>query len=293
MPPLVRLLRLHQWTKNLLVWAPFLFTSSWAVSGRTQSAFMAFAAFCLVSSAVYVFNDLIDVERDRNHPKKRLRPIASGKVSSGTAIVLGIVCLALGLTIGFTANPGTGVILLVYLLIQLAYNLGIKHTPVADVFAVSSGFVLRAIAGAVAIGVAVSGWLFTCTAMIALFLGFAKRRGELIASGDGGTREVLLKYNRAFLDQALTVTATGTLVSYAVYTISSETAIAHRDLVLTLPIVCYALFRYLFLALSKDEGAEPDVLLFRDPHLVISLLAYVAVVIYAMTRTSSQQIMSL
>ncbi len=287
MVPALRLLRPHQWTKNLLVWAPFLFTASWSSEMRAQWVAVTFASFCLVSSAVYVFNDLADAERDRKHPKKMHRPIAAGQIKPNVAGALGVVLLVVGVGLAAWVNWGTLLCIAAYLVVQLAYNLWLKHEPVADVFAVGTGFVLRAIAGAVAIGVAVSGWLFACTAMVALFLGFAKRRGELVNLGEAGTREVLQKYSRVFLDHAVTVTATATLVSYALYVIASDTAARHTDLVLTLPIVAFALLRYMYLTFSKGEGGEPDVLLFRDPQMAVSLGLYVLVAIYAMTQPGS------
>ncbi len=281
MPPIIRLLRPHQWTKNLLVWAPFLFVAGWRNPGAMSLVWLAFGAFCFVSSATYVCNDLFDVERDRNHPRKRLRPIASGAISKGLAIGVAVVLLVLGLGMAFRVNQQTLSIIAGYVALQVAYNCGLKNEPVLDVFAIATGFVLRALAGAVAIGVSASGWLFACTGLFALFIGFAKRRGELVTLG-AEARESLTRYSAKFLDHALTITSSATLVCYALYAISSSTALAHHGLVLTLPVVAFALLRYLLLVFGKDEGSDPDILLFKDHQLAVSLVLFVAISICAM-----------
>lgn len=283
MPPIVRLLRPHQWTKNLLVWAPFLFVSGWRTPSYAPLVWLAFAAFCCVSSATYAFNDLVDADRDRNHPKKSLRPVASGAVVEGIAGGIAFVLLALGLFLAFLVNWQTLAIVAAYVVLQAAYNLGVKHEPVLDVFTIATGFVLRALAGAVAIQVTASGWLFACTGLFALFLGFAKRRGELANTGIEG-RESLGRYNEKFLDHALTITSAATLVCYALYAISSNTATLHPGMAFTIPIVAFALLRYLFLVFTQDEGSDPDILLFRDPQIAGSLALFVGVAIWAMSK---------
>ena len=283
MPPLVRLLRPHQWTKNLLVWAPFLFVSGWEMPGYVELVWMAFAAFCCVSSATYAFNDVMDAERDQNHPTKSQRPVASGAISKPVAATLAFILLLGALAIAMNVNWQLFGVVGGYAVLQLAYTFALKHEPVLDVFAIASGFVLRALAGAVAIQVTASGWLFACTGLFALFLGFAKRRGELLTLGADG-RESLNKYNAKFLDHALTITSSSTLVCYALYAISSSTAREHRGLVITIPIVAFALLRYLLLAFTRDEGSDPDVLLFKDPQLAGSLILFVTAAAWAMVR---------
>ncbi|MBL8059180.1 MAG: UbiA prenyltransferase family protein [Chthonomonas sp.] len=283
MLPIVRLLRPHQWTKNLLVWAPFLFVSGWEMPGYSQLVWLAFAAFCCLSSATYAFNDVMDAERDRNHPRKSQRPVASGAISKTLAVTLAFLLLMAGLAIAVSINMQALGVLGAYAALQIAYSFWLKHEPVLDVFAIAGGFVLRALMGAVAIQVVASGWLFACTGLFALFLGFAKRRGELLTLGTEG-RESLSKYNAKFLDHALTITSASTLVCYALYAISSATAREHRSLAITIPIVAFALLRYLLLAFTQDEGSDPDVLLFKDPQLAISLVLFVGAATWAMLR---------
>ncbi len=226
---------------------------------------IAFAAMSMVSSAVYIFNDLLDIERDRLHPRKRLRPLASGAVSKRTAVVLGILMLFGGLALGAWVAKGVLILLLVYLAMQVLYNWRLKHTPVADVYTIALGFVLRAVLGASAVGVAISGWLLFCTGALALMLGFAKRRNEFVLQGDsrGGSRESLVHYNRLALDALVVMFAAGAAMCYGIYTLESETARRFPGIVLTSIFVFYGITRYVLLIFTLDEGGEPADVLFK------------------------------
>lgn len=285
MPPILRLLRPKQWTKNLLVFAALLFTRKYLEPEAVRLALMAFAAMCLVSSATYVFNDLKDRERDLRHPIKKKRPLASGAVSVGVALPLGLLLLGGGLLVGTLLGKGVLTILGVYIFLQVIYNLGLKHVPVTDVFILSLGFVLRASLGAAAISVAISGWLLFCTGALALLLGFGKRRQEFIAQGEtrADSRESLGGYTKAALDALVLMSATGSAMCYGVYSVESPTARLYPTLILTSPFVFYGITRYVFLVFSKEEGGEPETLLFRDPHLLFSIVGFLAAAILSLS----------
>lgn len=280
----IRLLRPRQWSKGLLVFAALLFTRSFTDASLLGKALLAFVAMSLVSSAVYVLNDLRDIERDRSHPVKQNRPLASGSVTAGVAWGLFLVCLLVGLGLGLAVGTGALGILLVYLALQVVYNLGLKHQPVADVFTVALGFILRAVLGAAAIEVLVSPWLLFCTGALALLLGFAKRRNEFILQGDQRhtSREALALYNRPTLDAMVMISAAGATMSYGIYAVESPTAHEHPALVATCLFVFYGIYRYVYLTFSRDEGGEPENLLFRDPHLMASILLFAATAVAAM-----------
>jgi 4-hydroxybenzoate polyprenyltransferase len=281
---LLRALRPKQWTKNLFVFAALLLTLSFQDAGRNAAALKAFVAMCLLSSATYLANDLMDRERDRNHPSKRNRPIASGRVRPGSALLAAVVCLAVGLGLLYVLNHASLLVGFGYLGLQVLYNFGLKHIAVADVFTLSGGFVLRAVLGATAIGVAVSVWLFLCTGAIALLLGFGKRRNEFHQEGldPSQTREALSGYTSESLNALLLLAAAATVASYGLYSIESETARAHPLLALSTPFVFYGVCRYLVLVFGKNEGGEPENLVFGDPQLILTLVLFVASILVAL-----------
>lgn len=245
---------------------------------------VAFAAIALVSSAVYVYNDLKDVEQDRRHPIKRNRPIAAGAISVGTAWALFASCLTVGIGLAATLNIASLAVIFAYLLIQLSYNLGAKNVPVTDVFLIAMGFVVRAVLGATAIDVKISGWLLLCTAALALMLGFGKRRSEFVTQGEDRamSRRTLAHYSRPALDSLVTASAVGAAMCYGIYSLESPTAQAHPGLVLTPLWVVYGIYRYLFVNMSVDAGGEPENLLFGDPHIRITVILFVLNVALAM-----------
>lgn len=284
--PLIRLLRPKQWSKNLLVLAAPIFAARAGDPEAIRMTGIAFAAMCLMSSATYVFNDLQDVARDREHPTKRKRPIASGAISPGLAAGIGIVLLigALALTLAFL-NTTSLVLLLVYAGMQVLYNLGLKKVPIADVFTIALGFVVRAMLGAAAVWVPISGWLLFCTGALALMLGFAKRRQEFLMQGEAKTasRESLGGYSRPALDALVIMTATGAAICYGIYTADSSTAQKYPAIVVTSLFVFYGIARYVLLVFNRDEGAEPADLLFKDPHLLASVLLFMGSAILAVS----------
>ena len=287
MTHLLTALRPSHWAKNLLVLAPVLFSRQLTSPSVLKTAFSAFALFCAVSSASYLINDLSDIERDRMHPLKRLRPIAAGKLGKTAALSTALVLLVFGLAGAAAINRSFGLVLGCYCLVNLAYTFILKQLVILDIFAVALGFVLRAVAGAVVIGVEISSWLLICTTLLALFLGFSKRRYELLLlREDAGThREVLDEYNPHFLDMMIAIVTAATVTSYALYTASEETLqrFHTRGLLLTLPFVLYGIFRYLYLIYQKDRGGDPVETALTDPATLINLVLWgvtVAVILY-------------
>lgn len=282
---MIKLLRPKQWTKNLLVFAALLFTGSYGDTKLVGLAVLAFVAMCLISSGVYIFNDIRDKERDAKHPRKKNRPIASGSVSVATASAIGVVLLVAGLGLAFPLQAKAMWIVTVYLALQVLYNGWLKMVPIADVFLISSGFVLRAALGAAAINVQVSGWLLFCTGALALLIAFGKRRHEFVLQGEDrqASRESLQHYTRSALDSLVTMSACAAAICYGVYSLESGTAQKHPALIITAPFVFYGICRYVFLVFSVDEGGEPENLLFKDPHIVASLVLFVATALLAMS----------
>jgi 4-hydroxybenzoate polyprenyltransferase len=256
-----RALRPQQWIKNAFVWAGFLFAHAWRDALLATHVAAAFAAFCLLASAVYIGNDWIDRDADRAHPVKRGRPIAAGRVSLAAAtsmsIVLALAAFALGAWVGVELLA----ILIAYLLLNVAYSVGLKQIVIIDVIAVALGFILRLLAGTLGVGIAPSPWLLMCGLMLTLLLGFGKRRAEIAVVETSATRPVLEQYSPALLDRLVTVCVSGTLISYSLYTISPQTIALHGsgDLVYTVPIVTYALFRYLYLLDRQHAAEDPSV----------------------------------
>lgn len=279
MPPLLRLCRPKQWSKNLLVFAAWIFSGNLTNGEANLKVFLAFLAMCAASSATYIFNDLADIERDRAHPTKKNRPLAAGTVGVPLAWVTAALLVIFALGIGFWLSPWAGVILLGYGALQGAYNLGLKHMAVLDVFAIAFGFLLRAGLGAEAIQVPISGWLMICTGALALTLGFAKRRSEWVKQGEDRerSRESLGDYDLMSLNMLVALSAGLALVFYGIYVVQSETAVKNPGLLLTYPFVIYGVFRYLVLSIGKNEGGEPEELLIRDRHILLSVVAFVLV----------------
>lgn len=294
MPPLIRLLRPHQWVKNGFVLIGLLFGHAWAVETMRLQAFAAFIAFCLISSAVYVMNDILDREADRQHPEKRLRPIASGEVGIGTALALAGFCLLTGfaLAFGLLGLPASQApwLFVAYPLLNVAYSFGLKHVVILDVFIIATGFMLRLLAGTLGIGLAPSHWLMLTGLMLTLFLGFAKRRAECVvpAGTDKPHRQVLGHYSLPLLDQFITLTAGATVITYSLYTVSEETVALHgtRWLMITVPVVLYGLLRYLYRLHHRGGGGDPARELFNDPHLLGAGLIWLVLVVVILTRGS-------
>lgn len=270
----IRLLRPHQWTKNLFVFSGILFSHRWGEAGLWYQVISAAVAFSLASSGIYALNDVADRDQDRAHPRKRLRPVASGAVSSFGALLLGCTCLLLGLALSFKVSMTAFWILLIYIGINTAYSIRLKHVVILDIFIIAAGFMLRILAGTEGVAIEPSRWLLLCGFMLTLFLGAAKRRAELMEletlASEATQRRVLEDYTPALLDLILGITATGSIITYGLYTMSPEVIRMQGtdNLVYTLPIVIYGLFRYLYRLYAHGSGGDPSTDLFRDPHLL-------------------------
>jgi 4-hydroxybenzoate polyprenyltransferase len=278
---LIQAMRPRQWTKNLLVFAALIFDLQLDEPGRVGLAMIAFGCFCLASGGVYLVNDLVDREADRRHPVKRLRPIASGRLPERLAVFAAATAFVLSPGVAALIRPGFGVIIVSYLALMLAYSFWIKHVVILDVFAISGGFVLRAAGGAVALGVPISPWLYVCTVLLALFLGFGKRRNEirLLEHAAGLHRRNLDEYSVGLLDQLIMLTAAATIMSYSLYTFTAPTLPANHAMMLTIPFVLYGIFRYLLLVYVRDEGGAPEQLLLSDRPLLGSVMLWAVVAV--------------
>ncbi|MBP5510365.1 MAG: UbiA prenyltransferase family protein [Kiritimatiellae bacterium] len=290
LPAFLRVLRPAQWVKNGVVAAAYVF-ARWDPSQAARATgvrplvdmALAVAAFCLVSGAVYVMNDLKDIEADRRHPIKRLRPLAAGELAPGAAKALLVLSLALASALVFFLPWAFGALLGGYALMQVAYTYFLKRVSYVDVFVISIGFVMRAAAGALALTVRISPWLLLCTFLLSLFLALCKRRHEkvLLENEADGHRAALAGYDRKLLDLQIGVTASATLVCYAIYTLSAETvARFHTNrLGLTIPFVVFGLFRYLELVYRHDAGGRPEKVLLTDKVMICTVLSYLATVV--------------
>jgi 4-hydroxybenzoate polyprenyltransferase len=275
-------LRPHQWTKNLFVLAALGFSKHLFDGDAAMRAGAAFAVFCLLSGAVYLVNDLADMERDRLHPVKRTRPIASGALGVPAARTAAASLFALGLLAAFTLGPGFFLCALAYLALNLAYSFGLKDVVILDVLTIAIGFVLRAVAGAVAIQVVFSDWLLVCTILLALFLALAKRRHELVTLEDAAAhRRILVEYSPYLLDQMIAVVTASCLTAYAFYTLAPETVEKYRTdrLAFTIPFVIYGIFRYLYLVHRKEQGGSPTDLLLADRPLLAAVALWAVAVV--------------
>lgn len=287
MIPVVRLLRPEQWIKNLVVFAALVFSRRLFVLPDLIAVVGLFVSFCAVASAVYIFNDWIDAPQDRSHPRKRLRPLAAGTISVSTALWLSATMAVAGIVMSALLDARTGALLATYLGINLLYTVRLKGEPLLDVGCVASGFVIRAFAGATVIDVPISRWLVLCSLFLALFLAFAKRRQEISLLEGVAVRQrpVLVKYSLPLLDHLNAILASATLISYALYTVDDETVerFGTDDLVFTVPLVIYGVFRYLFLIHRDQVGADPTRALLQDRALQLTVLLWgvvAAVVIY-------------
>jgi 4-hydroxybenzoate polyprenyltransferase len=283
---IVKLIRPSQWIKNVFVFSGLLFDIAWRDSVIVYRVLLAFAAFCLVASAVYVLNDLADQEEDRNHPRKRNRPIASGAITPRAAVIVFVLLLFGGLAVGYISSTLVALILVVYCVLNVGYSAGLKRVVIMDGVIIAAGFLLRILAGTIGVGMEPSEWLFLCSLCLTLFLGFGKRRAELrdqealIDAGQSPTsRHVLREYSPILLDAMMAVVAACTFVTYGLYTMSEQTVAKHGTsaLVYTLPFVMYAMFRYFYTLHQRNKGDDPTADLVRDPHVVVSGVCFIFV----------------
>jgi 4-hydroxybenzoate polyprenyltransferase len=262
-------MRPHEWVKNVLVFAGVLFSGQFDDSGALVQAFLAFTAFCFISSAGYFINDLIDVELDRKHPKKRYRPIAAGEIAVPTAKAIAAGLAISALAIGFFAvGWEVGLMVLGYGVAQVAYSLGVKQIVIVDVMTIAGLFILRVVAGAEAVDANASEWLILCTGMLAMFLGFTKRRQEAVSELHEGTstRPVLEHYSLPFLDQMVSLVTTGTVISYAIYTVNSP--LIGSEMMFTIPPVVYGIFRYLYLIYDRSDDRSTAAIVAQDKGII-------------------------
>jgi 4-hydroxybenzoate polyprenyltransferase len=245
---------------------------------------VAFIAFCSISSAGYIFNDWLDIERDRIHPGKRHRPMATGAIAPTVGLSVAGLLIAGALGVSWLVNPVLTLVLPSYSILMAAYSLHLKHIVLVDVFVIASGFLLRAVAGAAAVEVPVSAWLMLCTLLLALFLAFGKRRSELLRLGEkaGDHRAVLDGYSIPALDQFLVITATCSIMAYSIYSFTAESVPDNGIMMLTVPPVMFAVFRYLLLVLRRGEGAAPELLLWRDTPLLLAVVTWSLAVLAVM-----------
>lgn len=271
---LFKTMRPRQWTKNAFLFAALVFDEKLLQADLALRTLAGFALFCLMSSAVYVFNDLADIEADRKHPVKRLRPIPSGRLPVRAAWAFGVFLVIAALVPGYLLSPAFAATLLAYLLLLTAYSVWLKHIPILDVLIIAAGFVLRVHAGVTLIPVErFSPWLYAIMTLMALFLGFGKRRAEL-AGGGGAHRRVLYGYTLPLLDQFITIVSGTTIVAYSLYTFFAPNLPADHLMMLTIPFVVYGIFRYLYLIQVAHVAAAPEEVLLSDRPLQIAILLW-------------------
>jgi len=278
-----QLIRPTQWTKNLFIFIGIIFSNQWSNSGLILRTILAVTAFSLVSSSVYIMNDLIDLERDRLHLIKRYRPLAAGLITPYIAKLLLYVCLTFGLVFGSIVSPLTLAFLVAYFIQNIVYSKVLKHIVILDAFSISFGFMLRIFVGTWGLGIEPSRWLLLSGLMVTLFLGFGKRLAELnvMSARSVAQRPVLGNYNFGLLTQLIDITAGGVIISYSVYTVDPSTVALHQTtaLIYTVPLVVYGIFRYLFL-IHKGESGNPSGLVVRDPHIIITVCLWLLCVFW-------------
>ncbi len=284
-------LRPAQWTKNLILFAGLIFGDRLFDPAAVKASVLGFLVFCVLSGVVYLVNDVRDVAADRRHPTKSKRPIAAGAISPSSALTAAFAMVAAGLGVAWWLSPSFGLVATAYVTLLTIYSTALKHVVILDVLTIAGGFVLRAVGGAVVIGVAISHWLLVITLLGALFLALGKRRGEIATLVDGGAghRPILAHYSTELLDQLITIVASATLLTYAFYTISPETVAKFGTdrLLLTLPFPLYGVFRYLYLIHKHDGGANPSETLISDRPILLCVALWagaVAVIIYGPWR---------
>ena len=279
--PVVQEMRPWQWTKNMLVYAALLFSGTLFAEDKFILTTAAFMAFCLASSGVYFVNDIADVEKDRLNPKKCKRPIAAGKINISVAYFLAVILFAGGCLISYALNENCFFLLAAYILINIGYTFRLKHVVIIDVMIIAAGFVLRAIMGAVVIGLNMTIWFLLCVMFLSLFLALGKRRHELAAVEDSSLvegRKVLQFYSLELIDQLMTIVTAALLICYALFTVDSNTQ-NHESMVITIPLALYGMFYYLYVVRVKNGGGAPDEALYKEkPILMIVLLYFISIV---------------
>ena len=288
---IIQTLRPHHWSKNLFVFAALVFSKRLFESHSFTQSLIGFALFSLASGAAYIFNDINDIKSDSQNPQKRLRPIAAGKISIPLSIGLFIILGTVSIIASYWIKPTFGLIILIYIVLNMLYSVILKHIVIVDVMVIAAGFLMRVMAGAELIDVYPSKWLILCTILLSLFLALGKRRNEIMIMGEqtNNHRQVLKHYNAYFLDQMIVVVMAATLMAYMLYTVSEETVnfFGTKYLIWTVPFVLYGLFRYFYLVHRKEKDIYPVELLLRDLPLLIDIMLWLIgsiIIIYYFNR---------
>ncbi|MCK9210764.1 MAG: decaprenyl-phosphate phosphoribosyltransferase [Ignavibacteriaceae bacterium] len=278
MKDIFKLIRVPQWIKNFFVFIPLVYSRNLFHTDYLIKSLTAFFIFCLLSSVVYVINDIIDAEADRHHPLKKMRPIASGKISNANGITIAIILLALGLLLSIYTNSMFKIFAVLYLVINIFYSFKLKHLVLLDIFSIAAGFMIRVTAGALIISVEISSWLILTTMFLSLFLAVMKRRSELVVVGDeqSSTRKVLEFYSTNFIDQMATIAAASVIISYALYTVSLRTVTVFQTehLIYTTPFVVFGIFRYMYLVINHNKGENTTEIMVTDISMIMNILLY-------------------
>ncbi|MGZ7047507.1 MAG: decaprenyl-phosphate phosphoribosyltransferase [Methanobacterium sp.] len=281
-------MRPRQWYKNVVIFIGIVFSLNLLNLNLWIDAITAFAIFCVLSGSIYIINDILDSKEDKNHPKKRLRPIASGKLKVNYAILSVIVLVILSLSISYLINALFLITAITFFLLMLIYSIFLKNLIIVDIMVISAGFVLRAIAGCLAVGVLISPWLIICAFLLALFLGIGKRRHELVLLGKNAAnhRKILDGYSTAMLDQMTNITTSALIMSYSLYTFFTGKIF----IMLTIPFAVYGLFRYIYLVHTENFGGEPE-MLFKDKGMLLSMILWVMLVLIVLYGNSISRIL--
>lgn len=271
---IIQILRPKQWTKNLIIFSGLIFSENLFNETLLIKSLFTFILFCGLSSSIYIINDIFDLENDRKHPLKCFRPLPSGKIKISLAVTLALLLATICLSLSFALHFSLGIMGTVYFLSFVLYSTFLKHIVILDVLIISMGFVLRAVAGALAIEVRVSSWFLICTFLLSLFLSLGKRRHELILLNDqaGEHRKILEEYSPYFLDQMISVVTPSTVLAYSIYTLSPDAICPNLEF--TIPFVIYGIFRYLYLIHQKGKGGNPEIILLTDVPIIINLLLW-------------------
>ncbi len=281
---LIAAMRPKQWTKNLVIFAGLVFSQNFFHLGFLKVSVLAFIAFCLNASSVYIINDIKDLEQDRLHPVKKFRPLPAGRISTRQAAFLSVILAVISLALAFWLNLHYGALLALYWVMMIVYSFALKHVVIVDIMIISAGFIIRAISGAVVLDVMISRWLLACAIFLSLFLILAKRRNEIVELGANASehRAILDEYGERFLDQMIAVVAACTVISYVLYTVDPGTVQKFHtaNLILTVPFVIYGIFRYLYLVYQKNMGGRPEMILLADRPLLLSVFLWVAVSVF-------------
>jgi len=274
---LIKTMRPRQWTKNIFLFAALVFDKKLFDPGPLGRTIAAFALFCLISSTVYLINDVVDLEKDKSHPTKRNRPLPSGQLSRNVAIAAAVIFAVIGIGLSFLLSVPFGIIISVYLLSMILYTFWLKHIVIIDVMTIAAGFVLRVAGGVVVIPAErFSPWLYVCMTLLALFMAAAKRRHELVLLADNANnhRAILEEYSIEFLDSVISLVTSTTVIAYSLYTFSAPNLPGNHSMMLTIPFVLYALFRYLYLVRVKGMGGAPEDLLLKDRAFLLSVMLF-------------------